>query len=74
MNFCEYQVLFLLMGIRVEHALVQSVANTLLLGVGMYWAGVNCLSSIAASMAFMMTWGICMTLVLDQQVHRACDI
>jgi hypothetical protein len=73
-NFCEFQVLFLVMGIRVQLALVQSAGYTVLLGVGLYLAGVNLLSTAAASMAFMMIWGICIAFVLDMQVHRACDM
>ena len=74
-NFCEFQVLFLLMGVRVQLALVQSAVYTLLLGVGLYLAGVNLLSTAAASLAFMMIWGICIALVLDMQVvHSAYDM
>ena len=74
-NFCEFQVLFLLMGVRVQLALVQSAVYTLLLGVGLYLAGVNLFSTAAASLAFMMIWGICIALVLDMQVvHRAHDM
>ena len=74
MNLCEFQVLFLLMGIRVQLALIQSVGSTLLLGVGLYLAGVHLWSTAAASMAFMMIWGICIAFVLDMQVHRAYDM
>ena len=74
MNFCEFLVLFLVMGIRAKIALVQSAGHTLLLGVGMYLAGVKLLSTAAASMAFMMMWGICIAFVLDMQVHRAYDM
>jgi hypothetical protein len=74
-NFCEFQVLFLLMGVRVQLALVQSAVYTLLLGVGLYLAGVNLFSTAAASLAFMMIWGICIALVLDMQVvHSAYDM
>jgi hypothetical protein len=74
-NFCEFQVLFLLMGVRVQLALVQSAGYTVLLGVGLYLAGVNLLSTAAASLAFMMIWGICIALVLDMQVvHSAYDM
>jgi hypothetical protein len=38
-------------------------------------AGVNLLSTAAASLAFMMIWGICIALVLDMQVvHSAYDM
>jgi hypothetical protein len=59
------------MGIRVQLALVQSAGYTVLLGVGLYLAGVNLLSTAAASLAFMMIWGICIASVLDMQVHMA---